>query len=632
MGNKLFTTIPVAKVKRNTFNLSNQVSLTMSFNKLYPSRVMEVIPGDLISLNAEHFSRLQPMIAPVMNTMRISNHAFYVPLRTLNDHFAEFMFNNKTGDYSEVLPYARLDQMLLVLTELYQAYENDDSSATYEGLHPGKIDYLYNHILFLRYIGLPYDFTDFDKYPPYTLDNRYYGIADFYAQNYLNGNVAQIRCNLLPLFAYQKVWNEYYRDENLVEDIFDQYNHVVMLNYNDGFLPYTRLEEFAGDMTSYLFSSVDLSMLEAWPQFMQLRPRAWSHDRFTSALPFAQRGPDVSIPITLGDSPVKFDTSKNYGYLPTSEGKAGVLRKNRSGVDPNTAALSRIHPVTDQGFDQVRLTPRLGAAWDAGEQNQVSYDPGDTLYADNSDAAVSSTIRDFRRALRLQQWYENSARGGYRPNEATLAHFGVSIPDASLQRAEFLGGCTSPLVVSEVPQTSESATTPQGTLAGKATSYSANHLFKHFFTEHGFIVVFTSCLCRANYFQGLDKMFSRMTRDEYAWPEFANLGEEAVFEKELFAQSTSVKEDDVFGYVPRYSDYKSAVNKLLGNFTTTLKFWVQPREFSKSAPPQLNEQFIYDSAPLDPFAVQDGSDVILSTINFGVKASRLLPFYGTPTL
>lgn len=188
-----------------------------------------------------------------------------------------------------------------------------------------------------------------------------------------------------------------------------------------------------------------------------------------------------------------------------------------------------------------------------------------------------------------------------------------------------------PIVVSEVAQTSETTqSSPQGTLAGKGTSYKAGRLFSHYFTEHGFVFVFASALIRPAYWQGIPRVFSRMQRDEYYWPEFALLGEEPVFDKELFV-GASTTEDGVFGYVPRYSDYKSALPEVHGDFRSSLDFWTNPRKFANQ--PQLNSEFIFGDPSKKMFAVQSNySDSLLVTIRHGVKASRLMPFYGVPTI
>lgn len=471
MSNKLYTSIPAPKVPRNVFNLSRYNSLTMPYQRVAPVALQEIIPGDNFRWSAELFCRLQPMVAPVMTDQKISLHAFFVPLRTVNNHFAEFMFNNKNGDYSQVLPYVSL-------STLYKAIKNNTSSTQYVTLT--EVIRLYD------YIGLPFFY-------------RSATTAQLLVTNWLTDNAAlensPIRINLCPFFAYTKTWSEYFRDENLLSDPFDLWISAG----------YSNILEWVGSMDSYLMGS-NTRLLQFISLFCRLRPRAWQHDRFTSSLPFAQRGPDVLLPVS--------GTVSVNPEGPASDGIVGWTAP--SGNDPGYLTSSTEEP--------------------GGENGDISFD------ADID--GISTTINDFRRALRLQRWYENSARGGVRPNEATLSHFGVRTPDATLQRAEFLGGSMQPIVVSEVPQTSATGSTgtPQGTLVGKGTSYKSSRIFKHYFTEHGFVFVFASALIRPAYWQGVPKVFSRMQRDEYYWPEFALLGEEPVFDKELFVNDSTTEE------------------------------------------------------------------------------------------
>lgn len=547
MSNKLYTTIPAPKVPRNQFNLSRYNSLTMPYQRVCPVGLQEIIPGDNFRWQAELFCRLQPMQAPVMTDQKISLHAFFVPLRTVNSHFSEFMFNNKSGNYTEVLPYVTLGVIYGLVR--YQASSGDKDLAV-------------DVIRLLDYIGLPFSYRSATS-------------RDLFVSQWITDNVhfadSPIRVNLAPFFAYTKVWSEYFRDENLVDDPFEVWKGF---GYPD-VLSLTGLYSITNATVAQRFLSC----------FMRLRPRAWQHDRFTSSLPFAQRGPDVLLPVTG-----TFDVTQDG---PGSVGSVGW------------------------NGDNLEVT-RLG-------------DTGEPIDLFGEIDGISTTINDFRRAERLQRWYENSARGGTRPNEATLAHFGVRTPDATLDRAEFLGGSMQPIVVSEVAQTSETTqASPQGTLAGKGTSYKAGRLFKHFFTEHGFVFVFASALIRPAYWQGVPRVFSRMQRDEYYWPEFALLGEEPVFDKELFVDG-STTEDGVFGYVPRYSDYKSATPEVHGDFRSSLDFWINPRKFANQ--PRLNEEFIFGNPSKKMFAVQsDYTDSLLVTIRHDVKASRLMPFYGVPTI
>ena len=573
---KLYTTIPAPKVPRNVFNRTRPNSLTMPFQYCVPTMVEEILPGDLFHIGSETFARLLPMVAPVMNNMKISNHAFFVPLRTINNHFAEFMFNNRHGDYSEVLPY----------TTTKVLYDLIDSLTDY--------DLCADIIRMYDFIGLPF------RYKSIAVGGASNFVAQWYQDSW-NNDVGRSskRINLAPFFAYVKIWSEYFRDENVEDDPFEVFEDQTTENVFD----------WTGNVSSKINTYA-----ENFAELIRLRRRAWAHDRFTSSLPFAQRGPDVLLPVS-GTAPVNI----NSGFI------------SGSGNNPPAGDFNVIVNNPTPGSGPVTLHDSLvgKTPFEVNGTSNFPLNIGGSVNFD--DATLTTTINDFRRAERLQRWYENSARGGIRPNEATLAHFGVKTPDATLQRAEFLGGQMQPIVVSEVAQTSSTdATSPQGNLAGKGTSYKGGLLCKGYFTEHGFVFVLTSSIVRANYWQGIPKMFSRMQRDEYYWPEFANLGEEPVYTKEIWAGS-SVGEDEVFGYVPRYSDYKSAVGEVHGDMRSTLDQWTQNREFANK--PVLNSEFLFGNPSLSPFAVQSYfSDPIVVTINFNVKASRLMPFYGVPTI
>ena len=610
MSNKIYTTIPAPKVPRNTFNRSRPNSLSMPFQRNVVTMSEEIYPGDLMRCNPELFARLQPMIAPVMNNMKISTHFFYVPLRTLNKHFSEFMFNNRTGDYTDVLPYCYTGTLWVLVNQLYTV---------------GQYSVAAEVIRLLDYIGLPFVYsssTTAQLFVGSWLANDWNakvaggGLTSGNEPTYNSGH----RVNLAPFFAYQKIWSEYFRDENVEEDPFVDFEDAVS---EDVF-------EWIGDKSSTLNSLITGGYPTTVAWLFVLRRRAWAHDRFTSALPFAQRGPDVLLPIA-GTAPVSYvddamagDISATgypqpkFHFPVTSQGSTEAVDGSGSSVKLSSSGTNA-------------YTGPAGAG-NVPKDTPMAYDPDGTLTVDFADAGLTTTINDFRIAERVQRWFENDARGGVRPNEGTLAHFGIRTPDSTLDRAEFIGGCMQPIVVSEVAQTSESSvSSPQGTLAGKGTSYRSNRGFRMFFTEHGFVFGICSALVRANYWQGIPKMFSRMQRDEYYWPEFANLGEEPVYTKELYADATHVDEDEVFGYVPRYSDLKSAVGEVHGDMRSSLNFWTQTREFSNK--PELNREFLFGDPSLSPFAVQSlYSDPIILTIQFHLKASRLMPFYGVPTL
>lgn len=606
MSNKIYTTIPAPKVPRNTFNRSHPNTLSMQFQRVTPTLLEEIYPGDMFRCSPEVFARLQPLVAPVMNNMKISQHLFYVPLRTVTHHYGEFMFGNRMGTYDEVLPYVHTGFFYFLVDSLHGSGEDTVAAEV---------------IRLLDFIGLPFRYSS--KTSAFAFVSSW--LTDTWNIKVSGGNPEGIdptftsgfRVNLCPFFAYQKIVSEYFRDENVEDDPFEVFTEQTD---EDPF-------DWTGDVSTTLGDLIRPGSEEIVASLFVLRRRSWQHDRFTSSLPFAQRGPDVLLPIS-GQADVTYKNGFTLGDV--TPPKSGYLVFNNQGNPQSEfrAALGTGSRASGQDYNPVVTRVDSGT----GVRQAAAYDPNGSLEVDFANAGLTTTINDFRTAERVQRFFENDARGGVRPNEGTLSHFGVRTPDASLDRAEFLGGSMQPIVVSEVAQTSEStASSPQGTLAGKGTSYKSHAGFRMYFTEHGFVFNLTSALVRANYWQGIPKVFSRMQRDEYYWPEFANLGEEPVYTKELFADASTVDEDTVFGYVPRYSDLKTAQGEVHGDMRSSLAFWTQVREFSNK--PELNREFLFADPDLSPFAVQSlYSDPIIVTIQFHVKASRLMPFYGVPTI
>ena len=216
--------------------------------------------------------------------------------------------------------------------------------------------------------------------------------------------------------------------------------------------------------------------------------------------------------------------------------------------------------------------------------------------------ATSATINDLRKAFKLQEWIEKNARAGSRYVESILAHFGVRSSDARLQRPEFLGGGMSPVMISEVLQTSEtSGTTPQGNMSGHGLNLGKNHSFSRFFEEHGYIIGIVSVMPKTAYQQGIPKHFSKFDKFDYFWPEFQHIGEQEILNKEILANH--VAPDDVFGYIPRYAEYKYNPSTVHGDFKKTLDFWHLGKIFDPNNPPYLNQNFIECNASRRIFAV-----------------------------
>jgi hypothetical protein len=329
----------------------------------------------------------------------------------------------------------------------------------------------------------------------------------------------------------------------------------------------------------------------------ELLDRAWEKDYFTSALPWSQRGPAVGIPLN-GQIDVTYD--------PTSEVKLS------NGADPSTSSLTTDNGSLLAGGNSVRIENIDGV--------------------DLSSADIS--ITELRRSNALQKFYEKAARAGGRYKEQLLAYFGVNSEDARLDRPEYLGGGKQPVIVSEILNTTgdTGATNPlpQGNMSGHGITVGGQNSFKRRFTEHGFVMGIMSVLPRTAYQQGLNRMWTRDDRFDYLWPDFADIGEQEVKQKELYLTGQSEDDENTFGYQQRYAEYKYKSSTVHGDFRDTLDYWHMGRKFD--SPPSLNATFVQSNPTDRIFAVQDDSDYLYAHIYHDFKAIRPLPFFSNPKL
>lgn len=425
--------------------------------------------------------------------------------------------------------------------------------------------------------------------------------------------------NALPFRAVYLIWNEWFRDENLQKSV------KIQKGDTNEILDASRVS----DQPSWLFIT-GTGIFPGYP----CPPRGKRHDYFTSALPWTQKGPGVSIGLagtaTLVDpSPVSgyfVQQSNNSLGAAQLQGDGGVhdvftgngsLNYQSGGYDIAIAG----HAITGSGAATVTAQP--GSSW-----------LSKSTYADLDSSSIF-TINSLRTAFQMQKFYERLARGGSRYTEVLHSFFGVVSPDARLQRPEFLGSFTKMVNVNPIAQTSATDnTSPQGNLSAYGVTAAKFHGFTKSFVEHGYVIGFVSARADLTYQQGVNKMWLRSTVYDFYWPTFAHLGEQAIELREIYAQGT--KDDTtVFGYQERYAEYRYKPSQITGKFRSSvtggnLDVWHLSQFFSNA--PTLNEEFITENPPIKRIiAVQDEPEFLLD-IGFHYTTVRPMPMFGTPGL
>lgn len=507
----IFNAVQFKKPKQNKFDMSHEKKISFKPGYMIPSYVQEVIPGDKFRVNQEMLLRMQPLLAPIFHRVRIQTDFFYVPYRLIWDEFDDFITGGEDGLQAPVAPFLNIN------------------TANLSWFAKGGLG---------DYLGIP------------TTE----GLA----------SIAQVaKISALPFRAYQLIWDEYYRDQNLQ----------------------TKMDcpKTSGDQNA----NID--------KHLPMHKRAWEKDYFTSALPFAQKGPPVNIPTVAN---YKDQATVTQAGAPTAIGA---------------------HLETQGALGNLGL---VGSAIATGIENLES---------------IGITINDLRTSARLQEWLEKNARAGSRLAEFILAHFGTATDDLRIGRPQYLGGHNSPIVISEVLssfQQADDAGYPQGNMTGHGIGAASGAGFNARFKEHGFVMGICSVLPRTTYQQGIPKMFQRFDKFDYPFPSFAHLGEQEIKLGELYhdyASAVTGEANTTFGYQSRYADWKYIPSTVHGDFRDTLAFWQWGRIFN--AKPQLNASFVQSDPDARIFAVTDQEeDQLLAQIYNRVDVIRSLPYFSNPKL
>lgn len=511
---------PDAKIGRSQFSRSHGLKMSFDADYLLPILVDDVMPGDTFTCKLNGFCRIfSPLDSPVMDNISLQTFFFFVPSRILWTRWTDMQGEHSGAGAQDT------DYTVPIINDIVV---NHAGVTTGHGL--------------AAYMGLPE-----------ALDS------------------STINVNSLPFRAYNRIYSEWFRDQNLT--------NVIQLDVGDG----------PDAVANY-----------------PIRQPSKVHDYFTSCLPYVQKGTAETVALK-GLVGVWND---------------GAITDEVAHWNTATSAFQRL----DADAALVNISTTTGSA---AERYYIN------LAGTGTDASTAALdINALRTSVAIQRLLERDARGGTRYVESIKAHFGVTSPDFRLQRPEYLGGGKAFINVSPVANTSATATQDQGELAGVGTGVIQGHGWAKSFTEHGYIIGIICARADLTYFQGLDKLWSRSTRYDFFIPALANLGEQSVLNKEIFVSNSAGTDDAVFGYQERWAEYRMKLSRVVALFNPevsgNLAHWHLAEEFSSL--PSLNTAFMNSSTPMDRVTTVDTAQNFLLDLWFDLKCARPMPVRSIPSL
>lgn len=550
-----FNQVPQTHVSRTRFKRDQNILTTFDAGKLIPFYVDEVLPGDTFSVDTAAIIRMTTPKYPVFDDAYIDFYYFFCPNRILWKNFKKFM-----GEADEV-PW--MPTKTYTVPKI-QIHTKEEQGVDFKGPKEGSI---------LDYMGIPTHLNEGK-----------------------NGSTKIININALPIRAYVKIWNEFFRDQNVgnaaAEDISDS-NCSYMDKGENATQNYILQQAFRGG---------------------RCLPVSRFHDYFSSCLPYPQRGPEVTIALT-GNAPVKmYNNDVNGTISPTTI----WMNKNS-----NAASLTQ-----NNASDAVIAT------------GQMNLEGGDSIarkLAADLTSIEAATINQLRQAFAVQHYYEALARGGSRYREQVRALFGVSISDKTVQVPEYLGGGRYHVNINQIVQTSGQQTendTPIGETGAMSVTPINESSFTKSFEEHGFVIGVLCVRHNHSYQQGLEKFWSRSDRLDYYFPQFANLGEQPVKKKEIYLTGTDTDEE-TFGYQEAWADYRMKPDRVSGkmrsNAQGTLDFWHYADNYNKV--PTLSQEWMNEGkAEIARTLIVQDEPQFFGAIRVMNKTTRCMPLYSVPGL